>query len=665
MGKKTPKEIDKTSKKKRRQSEEDEEDEEHASKRSWFYHSTVWSLFEMLYLVVNHRHKLELDELRDKDPEFYEFLQENDADLLDFEGEDAEQEFDAFEDEGEPNARGVKVLNSDLLSETLKRARSGTLKDIRQLLLMFKAASNPNVDNDDDNGDGAAQLPYSISSPEVYEEVMTSVVQWSHVGWRQFLQVKSLSKPKVVAHLAENAKWKRLQPCVLSFFSTILSLLQSIGVLDKHHEVAMFIINSLENYIPFLGPLPRLTRNVAKALCGLLTARINDSPHNDDSTHEFSDIRSHCLLRLRQIALLLPGNAGEECFRLVYLSFARACKSCSELNADNIAFVTRCVAELYKSDPAMAYQQAFLYIRQLALHLRTAFINKGEKSANSIRSWQYVHCVRLWTTVISSMPSHDNGLGTLIYPLTQIIQGVLVLLPSPYVAPLRFHLIACCHTLAKSGEAFIPCAFPLLELLDYPEFLNKPVPSTEAPPKLQYLVTLPPNAWRKKAVREVILQEIVKLIRDEIDIYRHHSSFLEYAFIIQRRLRSFLKNGLNERMRELVKVLLDKVNDRFLTNQQASDDRPFPHQQLAFSHSFISTADNAKKTREKLSPRGSADSDSVDIEDDEQEGGDESEGEEQTTSSDEDSYISANAEEGEAGAADLSDKVEAFNDDFF
>jgi len=48
--------------------------------------------------------------------------------------------------------------------------------------------------------------------------------------------------------------------------------------------------------------------------------------------------------------------------RALYLHYARTCRPTGEL-ANAVHFRLNCVAEIYRLLPALAYQQAFLYIR--------------------------------------------------------------------------------------------------------------------------------------------------------------------------------------------------------------------------------------------------------------------------------------------------------------
>eukprot|EP01039_Chlorochromonas_danica_P021577 gene21577-26649_t len=109
------------------------------------------------------KHKSELKKLRKQDPEFFEFLQENDADLLEFDDDDAEEEdFDGDESFQFGN-RPKEELTSEVLKQTVERARKGALKDIKLLQGMFKLACNPTIDSDDnEEEEEQGRIPFTI-----------------------------------------------------------------------------------------------------------------------------------------------------------------------------------------------------------------------------------------------------------------------------------------------------------------------------------------------------------------------------------------------------------------------------------------------------------------------------------------------------------------------
>jgi len=63
-----------------------------------------------------------------------------------------------------------------------------------------------------------------------------------------------------------------------------------------------------------------------------------------------------------------------------------------------------CLVELYSLDVDSSYQHAFIYIRQLALHLRAAITKKTKESFQQIYAWQYFNCLRVWSAVIANNP---------------------------------------------------------------------------------------------------------------------------------------------------------------------------------------------------------------------------------------------------------------------
>lgn len=552
-------------------------------------------MISYFYLFI-FSHKEELQGLQNTDPEFFKYLQKNDTNLLEFGGDDEDDsEGDDSMNEDEMYDEGSDVASDDgddseseeegdymegssknrkqdrqrleitieMVDTTVEKAlKNDSLTELKKLLSMFRTACIPNGEtdlNDNNRDDGNSVSRYIIPSGEIYEKVMMSCIDNIYIAFNKYLG-KDLTEANRIelSTLDKNPKWKKLQLLIVSYFKSIMHTLNGLAQSTKQSNVALFLINSLENYIPFLSPLPRLTKNVIKILLDLWAQQPNIAIEGNEK-NDHINVRSYSFLRIRQIAKQLPGAIAEECFRSMYLKFARQCKTYNELTAPTVVFMIQSVTELYGTDIALAYQQAFLYVRQLALHLRAALLKKSEETTRQITSMQYLNCIRLWTKVISTYSSTEEGLGALAFPLSQVIFGVISAVTSIYYTPLKFNLITCLHQIAASCEVLIPTTAIVFEVMEHPDLVAKPVASTELAPKLDQLVKFPTNAVLKAIVRDTIIQEAVQLLRQDIEIYRYHVGLPEYSYLTIRKLKAYLKKCKITKWRDMIRNVVGQM----------------------------------------------------------------------------------------------------------
>ena len=74
---------------------------------------------------------------------------------------------------------------------------------------------------------------------------------------------------------------------------------------------------------------------------------------------------------MRQMVIVSPYPFIEIALKGIYLTFIRNCKFPTPSTKPTLAFMLNSVVELYALDLSSAYQHAFVYIRQLAVHRKS------------------------------------------------------------------------------------------------------------------------------------------------------------------------------------------------------------------------------------------------------------------------------------------------------
>ena len=298
------------------------------------------------------KHKDELVGLADKDPEFFKFLQENDAGLLDFDDDLSDDEInsdydelhDGIEDEkdsdgdndndndndndkeddmcemgeayddGSDNSvsdthnenvrrKAALEVSLSLLNSLLKKTLEGSFSALKKILSILRAACAPANDSRSKGGRSTVNA-FSVTSPEVYEKVMTTVIESVHVALYKHLGLNKSPNQNSLLNIERNAKWKKLQLYVLSFFKSILHTLAGLVDSTQQDQVTVYLISSLEHYIPLLAPLPRLAKGVIKVLLAVWArdTLVGDKVEGEVGKLDYES-KGQAFLRVRQMAM--------------------------------------------------------------------------------------------------------------------------------------------------------------------------------------------------------------------------------------------------------------------------------------------------------------------------------------------------------------------------
>ena len=565
------------------------------------------------------RMKEEMMKLSENDPEFHKYLQDNEQALLEFGDEDdyeygrggddddegeeesSEEEEEEEEEEESPQKKTKKeekkeaapveedspyiVLTPKLLLQYEQSAfRSHGIKGLKRIVSAYKTACHMSDANAEDEGhQDKGRKAYHIEDSAVFDRLMASALRHCHEEFRYHLLgpgsgVESkdsgannkkrddddgdsddndagedlINKPVNPKLLAKSKRWTQVGTILQSFLKSTLHLLSEA----KEPELLTFVLKNLAYYIPFMTAYPRVAKGCLKTLTNLWSASL-------DTSEDYQVVRLNAFIRIRQMALTQPFPFIEQCLKSTYLAYAKRAKFATAASVTSllptITFMGNCIVELYSLDYASSYQHAFVYIRQLALHLRSAIQKKTPEAFRVVYCWQYIHCLKLWTAVLCSAAGQSDDeaqlMRSLIFPLTEVIFGVIRLVPTTRHLPLRLHCVRFLQQIAASSEQYIPTTSVLLEALDLKELYMKPKRVDSRGKdirgiRLPLILKLPKEgALRTTEQLDACLGEIFVLLNREVDLYRYSPGFPEFTVRICQRLRKYSKETKNGKYR--------------------------------------------------------------------------------------------------------------------
>uniref|UniRef100_A0A7N9AL54 NOC2-like nucleolar associated transcriptional repressor n=1 Tax=Mastacembelus armatus TaxID=205130 RepID=A0A7N9AL54_9TELE len=406
-------------------------------------------------------HKEQLSRLKNKDPEFYKFLQDNDQTLLNFDDTDS--------DEDEEN------LTSGMFD----------------MILNLK----PNKDQ--------KKLVLPSSSP----------------------------------------KWQKNQIDVKTYLSGVVQLLSSL----TEATVISAVLRHANQLVPYYLCLPKQCRHLVKQL-------MKQWSTGEETSRVLAFLALNKICRHKQETYLNP------ILKQMYISYVQNCKFTSPNALPMINFMQRTLTEMYALDTQATYQHAFIYIRQLAIHLRNAMTMKKKETYQSVYNWQFIHCLYLWCRVLSTLHPSDV-LQPLIYPLCQVIIGTIKLVPTSRYYPLRMHCCRALTLLSSSTNTFVPVLPFLLEIFQQVDFNKKPGRMSKKPINFAVILKLSKVNLMEKAFKDGLMDQLYDLILEYFHTQASSIGFPELTLPTVIQLKAFLKECKVANYCKPVRQLLEKVQE--------------------------------------------------------------------------------------------------------
>ncbi|CAG7955333.1 unnamed protein product [Penicillium salamii] len=518
-------------------------------------------------------HKDQLESLKQKDPEFYKYLKENDAELLDF-GEqgdlsevDALSESEAPEDD-EPAKKKKKkskkaeeqeeetAADDTLTIPMVKKWQAlmeeqNSIRAMRQVVLAFRAAAYV---NDPD----APDQKYTISDKNVYHQVLVTALTYVPKVLAHHLPVKESASGKIRVSL-DSKKFKTLTPLIKSHTSSVHQLL--INLTDA--STLKMTLASIEPMLPYLLQFRKVLKTLVKIVVGIWA---------DVATADATRITGFLLLR----RLMVLGDAGikETVLKATYEGVVKGSRNITVHTLAGVNLMKNSAAEIWGIDQNVAYTAGFSFIRQLAMHLRKSITNTTKDSYKTIYNWQYVHSLDFWSRVLSqhcdglveAQAGKESALRPLIYPVVQITLGAMRLIPTATYFPLRFQLTRSLLRISRATGTYIPLSSSLLEVLTSAEMRKHPKSSTLRPLDFNTSIRAPKSYMRSRTYQDGVGEQVAELLSEFFVLWSKHIAFPELSVPVVVSLKRWLKQvsarsggNKNAKINQMILLLVQKV----------------------------------------------------------------------------------------------------------
>uniref|UniRef100_A0A671PRA1 Nucleolar complex protein 2 homolog n=1 Tax=Sinocyclocheilus anshuiensis TaxID=1608454 RepID=A0A671PRA1_9TELE len=467
-------------------------------------------------------HKDHLSALKSKDPEFYEFLQENDQKLLNFDDSDSLEDEDEDEEE-----RMYHRLPSQL----------------------------EEADEDDDEEESEKKdAKKSKEATKVTEAMIENwraglrVTRLSYLLFNVFFfvrnfQVISMSSHSLLILPSSSPRWQKNQIDIKMYVAGVVQLLSSL----TQATVIAAVLRHANQMVPYYLCLPKQCRHLLKSLI------------KHWSTGE-ETVRVLAFLALSKICRHKQEIYLNSVLKQMYIAYVKNCKFTSPNTLPMINFMQRTLAEMYSLDTQVSYQHAFIYIRQLAIHLRNAINLKKKETYQSVYNWQYVHCLYLWCRVLSTIYPNEV-LEPLIYPLCQVIIGCIKLVPISRYYPLRLHCVRAITLLSANTKTYVPALPFLLEILQREDFNKKPGRMSIKPINFAVILKLSKTNLQEKAYKDGLVEQLYDLILEYFHTQACSIGFPELALPTIVQLKAFLKECKVANYCKQMRQLLEKIQE--------------------------------------------------------------------------------------------------------
>ncbi|XP_043267395.1 nucleolar complex protein 2 homolog [Venturia canescens] len=504
-------------------------------------------------------HKKSLMKLKETDPEFYAFLKQNDKKLLEFNLSDEEDkasvdeedlkhtlddnlevasdESDYEADDADKTAKssGPTKVTLQLLKKWQEEIqKDSSSRTIKCAVEAFHAALLTVADPD-----GPKSLRYRVEGSSVFNGVVQLCIMQLPEAFKRFLKLG----PENRFEAYKSKRFVKVKGVLKAYLTDLIKILQNVTSSD----ILTVLLKHLHQMLPYTQSFSSLNKPLLRILLKLW------------STGE-ETVRVVAFLSILQIATSHRESVLETLMKTMYIKFVENSKFVSPNTLPGINFMRHSLAEIYLLDDNLAYNHSFLYIRQLAIHLRNAMTLKKKENFQAVYNWQYINSLRFWSELITHS-KQQSMLRSLLYPLVQIITGTIKLIPTAQFYPLRFHCSQMLINISRDTNTFIPVLPYLLEILNAYDFNKRHKTVTMKPISFICLLRMSKSQLQENGFKDSVIENIYQLILENASKDSSTIYFPDLYVPCIMQLKAFLKKCKVANFCRKIRQLLDKINE--------------------------------------------------------------------------------------------------------
>ncbi|XP_050370968.1 protein REBELOTE [Argentina anserina] len=503
-----------------------------------------------------------LNKLKEKDPEFANFLDSYHKEHEQFRNKDyADEDEDGMSDDNSQpeNVDGVnfnwgKLLTSssiDSLCELVTEQQNVSALTI--LLNGYRAGCHYGAES---NKFFDAYTSHGIQNSETLSKILIFVLNEADSTFRGLMGIASSnSKKEKSVDLKKNTKWGTFKPLIKSYLRSTLFLLNQVD----DSEILAFSLARIRASMTFFIVFPSLLHRLIKITVHLwATGR--------------GTLSSLSFLIIQDVASLCRSDYFDTCFVKTYKAFLGHCQFVEPSLFQHIEFLRNSIIDLCSVDVQKASSKVLVCIQQLSKIMQQGLRTKSKEAVKKICSWQYTSCIDLWVMFVSANVQ-DYDLQQSLYMLIQIINGVAVLFSGPRYLPLRIKCIQWLNHLSFSSGIFIPVVSFVLDILEYK--ISKDGAKPEKALNQLSSVKLPKHWLKSRNFQEQCALSAIELLSAHLSQWSHHISFPDLATIPLICLKKFHDTTTIESSKRVVKRFIDQVEQNIEFVRKKRDESAF------------------------------------------------------------------------------------------